>query len=128
MLALSLLADIVVPSFISEGTLPILRLINTPFNLQLEGFVQVKLILFGVVEVVSKIPVGLVGAVDVQLSVVTVVGVAVGVVVVVVGVAVGILGVVTLISVELLILGLFKSIKPFMAGWFGLLQAVSNAA
>lgn len=123
MLALSLLADIVVPSFISEGILPILRLINTPFNLQLEGFVQVKLILFGVVEVVSKIPVGLVGAVDVQLSVVTVVGVAVGVVV-----AVGILGVVTLISVELLILGLFKSIKPFMAGWFGLLQAVSNAA
>ena len=80
-------------------------------------------------KVVSKIPVGFMGAVDVQLSVVTVVGVAV--VVVVVGVAAaGGLGVETVVSVELpwLILGLFKSMKPFMAGWFGLLQAVSNAA
>ena len=89
------------PSFISEGILPILRLISTPFNLQLEGFVQVRLILFGVVEVVSKIPVGFMGAVDVQLSVVTVVGVAVVVVVVGVAAAAGGLGVETVVSVEL---------------------------
>ncbi|HRG77121.1 MAG TPA: hypothetical protein PLX69_21360, partial [Leptospiraceae bacterium] len=47
-----------------------MRLINIPLNLQLEGFVQVILILLGLVEVVTNIPVGSLGAVDVQLSVV----------------------------------------------------------